>query len=240
MRPLTRASTTHGRYWPTREMTWVPSAIIALLLGVIVLMGLARVGRADEPVAGSRDAQTLHRERGRPLQDNDRLALNATGTDALPMDPLKRGRFVVQLVGLPTAFTPGQIGKVRVKVSSAEGHDVPTDLPDRRDLWIDLRLLDANGRELYHRGAIKATRALAWLGFVVPSDTVGPVTVQADLNYWPVAQGPAGDDPSEPRSEITRLASAADRVPVSRMRPGAAKEVQRLLLLFALGRPRTD
>lgn len=240
MLPLTRASATQGPYGPPREMTWVPRAIVALLLGVIVLMGLPHVARTQQAQAGGRDARTPHGERGGPLQDNDRLALNAPGIDALPSDPLKRGRFVVELIGLPAALTPGQIGKVRVRVSTAEGQDVPTDLPDRRGLWIDLILLDANGRELFRRGAIKAARALDGLGFVVPSDTVGPVTVLADLSYSPVAPGPAGDDPSEPQSEITRLASAADRVPVLQMRAGAAKEVQRLLLLLALGRPRTD
>ncbi|HEY4037381.1 MAG TPA: hypothetical protein VGM15_01050 [Burkholderiaceae bacterium] len=213
MPPLMRVCTTTGVDRTLRNRPLLSAWIAPLWLGLAALIGPAPAARSQ--------------------------ALNAS-FNTLPIEELGHHQFVLELIDLPAAFTPGQIGKVRIKVSDADGHKLLTGLPDGLELWIDLKLLDARGRELYRRAAIKASRAIAQLGFVVPADAVGPVTVQVDLNDGPTPQPPADSAPAPSRAQdrITRLASCADQVPLSQLQPMAAQQVQRLLLLLALGRSR--
>ena len=225
------ACTTKGLNPPGRRKPPFRGPIIGLLLSVVGLTGLAPGGRAQQAATGGREAQST-----RLLHDAGGLALNGREVDTLPVDPLKPLRCAVELIDLPEAFTPGQISKVRVKVSYADGHKLLTGLPDGRDLWIELKLLDAKGRELYRRAAIKVSRAVAELRVMVPADAVGPVTVQAELNDGP-GQQTAGAKlgASQPQEEITHLASATGQVPLSQLKPTVA---ERLLLLLALRSPR--
>ena len=246
MPPLPRVCTTKGLDRLIRKS--------ALCVGVIVLSGLTPAGRADE-----------------------RLSCPPAALTAMPVPA-----GAVELVDMPEAFTPGKIGKVRVKVSNTDaGQELATGSPDGREVWIDLRLIDATGREFYRLGAIRDGRTepgtrnfrvlradtdgrrgdvKAWkvarilsekpilhngqaveeFSFAVPANAVGPITVRADLNYWPFPQKLADVilGPNKLGVEVTRIASAASQVPLSRIRPKAVEEMERLLLLLAVGRAR--
>ena len=57
---------------------------------------------------------------------------------------------------VPAAMTPGQYTSVAVKVTNVgAGHKLPTGFPEGREMWIDFRVQDANGREIYRLGSIK-------------------------------------------------------------------------------------
>ena len=194
-----------------------------LCLGTIVLLGLSPGGRAEER------SNCAH------------VALAA----------MLAPQGAIELVDMPAAFTPGQIGKARVKVSNT-GLEAATGYSQAREVWIDFRLIDATGREFYRLGAIKdgrtepGTRVLPKrqvveeFSFAIPGNAVGPITVRADLNYWPFPQKLADVilGPNKLRVDITRIASAASQVPLSRVRPNAVEQMERLLLLLAVGHAR--
>ncbi len=166
---------------------------------------------------------------------------------------------------LPAAITPGQYTTVEVKVANiGAGHKLPTGFPEGREIWIDFRVLDASGRELYRLGSIEggkteddtrnfkvhlgdkdgneldvevwnATQILSdnrilpkgydvrEFSFLVPIEAVGPLTLTAELNYWPFSQKLAdyllGKD--QLQVEITQLAKVVQSVPLSTNRPTA-------------------
>jgi hypothetical protein len=240
MPSLPRASTPERPGRSTRKRPPFRGPVVCLLLCVVVLTSLAPAVRADEAVTDGRDTQRLPLKQTQPVRDGSSLALNAPELNSPPIDELKHWQFAVELIDLPAAFTPGRINKVRIKISATGEHELPASPPGVRDLSIDLRLLDATGRELYRRAAIKTSRAVAELSFAIPADAVGPVTVLADLNYSPVARRSTAVDlgQSELEDPMTRLASTAGEVPLSRIRPAAAELMRRLLLLLSLGRSR--
>jgi hypothetical protein len=160
---------------------------------------------------------------------------------------------------LPAAIIPGQYTSIAVKVSNVgAGHKLPTGFPEGREMWIDFRVLDAGGRELYRLGSIKdgkteantrnfkvhigdkdgnpldvevwnATQILSdnrilpkgyeigEFSFLVPVDATGPLTLIAELNYWPFSQKLAdyllGKD--QMQVEITRMAKVTQSVPLA-------------------------
>jgi hypothetical protein len=62
----------------------------------------------------------------------------------------------IQFIGLPASFTPGRLATVWVKIrNQGAGHKLPTGFPEGREVWIDLNLVDASGREIYRLGAVK-------------------------------------------------------------------------------------
>jgi hypothetical protein len=94
----------------------------------------------------------------------------------------------VELIDLPAAFTPGKISKVRIKVSNTgAGHKLPTGFPEGREVWIDLKLVDSNGREVYRLGAVKdGTTEPGTRNFKVHlGDADGH---ELDLEVWKAAQ----------------------------------------------------
>ena len=169
---------------------------------------------------------------------------------------------------LPAAIVAGQYTSVAVKVSNVgAGHKLPTGFPEGREMWIDFRVLDATGREIYRLGSIKdgktevntrnfkvhigdkdgnpldvevwnATQILSdnrilpkgydigEFSFLVPTDAVGPLTLTADLNYWPFSQKLAdyllGKD--KVQVEITRMANVTQSVPLSTRLPVAGAD----------------
>lgn len=51
--------------------------------------------------------------------------------------------------------TPGQVLKIKVKVRNvAAGHNLPTSLPWLRQMWLDVRVSDPEGRVFYHSGEL--------------------------------------------------------------------------------------
>lgn len=176
---------------------------------------------------------------------------------------------------LPAAIMPGHYTSVAVKVANVgAGHKLPTGFPEGREIWIDFRVLDASGRELYRLGSIKdgktengtrnfkvrlgdkdgneldvevwnATQILSdnrilpkgydtrEFSFLVPADAVGPLSLTAELNYWPFSQKLAdyllGKDKLQ--VEISQMAKVTQSVPLSTSLPtagtgGAASAVQ--------------
>lgn len=136
----------------------------------------------------------------------------------------------VEFVHLPESLVPGQLAKVSVKVhNKGAGHKLPTGFPEGREVWLDFKVKDADGKEVYRLGAIKNGKTepgtenfKVHLGdkdgkevdlevwtithiisdnrilpggydirdfqFVVPQNAKGPLTVSAELRYWPFPQ----------------------------------------------------
>ncbi|MBS7662105.1 cytochrome c family protein [Pseudomonas lalucatii] len=165
----------------------------------------------------------------------------------------------IEFQDLPDRVRPGEYVEVAVKVSNVgAGHKLPTGFPEGREIWIDLRVTDASGRQVYRLGAVKdgeteegtrnfkvhlgdrdgnvldievwkATQILSdnrilpkgyivrEFSFRVPADAVGPLTLHADLNYWPFSQKLADFllGPNELQVEVTRMAQVSGRVALS-------------------------
>ncbi|GAB4270332.1 MAG: multiheme c-type cytochrome [Deferrisomatales bacterium] len=127
------------------------------------------------PVEKAREvARTLERPRnpGRaspmgPRRDNvfthEFVGANAAVTGwlgaerhrALAVERL-RSAATVEL-GVPEDAAPGELARVRVRVRNVgAGHHLPTSLTEVRQMWIDLRVADGAGREVYRSGALDA------------------------------------------------------------------------------------
>lgn len=70
----------------------------------------------------------------------------------------KRIQSAAQLeVLLPEGATRGNIAVVRVKVSNVgAGHNLPTSLTEVREMWLDVAVKDAAGKEVFRSGALDA------------------------------------------------------------------------------------
>ncbi|WP_082073171.1 multiheme c-type cytochrome [Pseudomonas sp. LFM046] len=164
----------------------------------------------------------------------------------------------ISFESVPASLAPGQEVAVRVKVANiGAGHKIPTGFPEGREVWIDFRVVDSAGHELYRLGAIKdgatepdtrnfkvhlgdkdgkeldievwnATQILSdnrilpkgydvrEFIFEVPKDAVGPITLTAELNYWPFPQRLVdyllGKDAL--KVEVTRMGQVAKTLPL--------------------------
>lgn len=136
----------------------------------------------------------------------------------------------VLFVDMPDSLVPGQLANLSVKVKNkGAGHKLPTGFPEGREVWLDFKVTDSSGKEVYRLGAVKNGRTepgtenfKVHLGdkdgnevdlevwtithiisdnrilpngydvrnfqFVVPQDAKGPLTVSAELKYWPFPQ----------------------------------------------------
>lgn len=57
---------------------------------------------------------------------------------------------------LPKALAMGEINRISVKVANiGAGHKLPTGFPEGREIWIDLKITDAQGKEVFRSGSIK-------------------------------------------------------------------------------------
>ena len=56
-------------------------------------------------------------------------------------------------IDAPQSVTPGSMGKLSVKVTNVgAGHNLPTSLTEVRQMWLDVQVSDATGREIYRSG----------------------------------------------------------------------------------------
>lgn len=57
----------------------------------------------------------------------------------------------------PAAFDAGRRNQVKVRVTNVgAGHKLPTGFPEGREMWLDFRVVDARGSQIYRLGAIKS------------------------------------------------------------------------------------
>ena len=62
----------------------------------------------------------------------------------------------LEFLSLPTSFQAGALAKVSLRVTNVgAGHKLPTGFPEGREIWIDLKVTDNSGKELYRSGAIE-------------------------------------------------------------------------------------
>ena len=65
----------------------------------------------------------------------------------------------MSIVNPPQRVAPGQLLELTVDVHNASaGHKLPTGFPEGREIWIDLVVTDADGRQLYRSGAVRDGR----------------------------------------------------------------------------------
>jgi hypothetical protein len=76
---------------------------------------------------------------------------------AIATEALLKAAATLELVDLPKRIAPGEEFPVKVKLTNAlAGHNLPTSLIHLRQLWLDVRVHDANGSEIYSSGSIDA------------------------------------------------------------------------------------
>jgi hypothetical protein len=57
----------------------------------------------------------------------------------------------------PAAFDAGRPNQVKVRVANVgAGHKLPTGFPEGREMWLDVRVVDAQGAQIYRLGAVKS------------------------------------------------------------------------------------
>lgn len=99
-----------------------------------------------------------------------------------------RSAAALELISAPDAVRNGSLATVTYKVSNVgAGHKLPTGFPEGREMWLDFRVQDGNGHEIFRSGAIKdgktepGTRAFK----VLMGDEDGNIV---DINVWEVAR----------------------------------------------------
>jgi hypothetical protein len=56
----------------------------------------------------------------------------------------------------PSPLTAGRSNVLRVRVTNiGAGHKLPTGFPEGREMWLDLRVIDGNGVQIYRLGAVR-------------------------------------------------------------------------------------
>ncbi len=61
----------------------------------------------------------------------------------------------IEIVEAPEQFVPGSVARVSVKVSNTgTGHKLPTGFPEGREVWIDFKVTNENGDEVYRLGRV--------------------------------------------------------------------------------------
>jgi len=157
------------------------------------------------------------------------------------------------------SYSAGAMALVRVKVTNVgAGHKLPTGFPEGREMWLDFKVTDASGKEVYRLGAVKAGKtepesktfkvvlgdkngnvvdlellqadrvlydtripakgySMVDYVFVVPADARGPLTINADLNYWSVSPDWIGRlmGDKAPQVPVIRMANARMTVRVA-------------------------
>ncbi len=91
-------------------------------------------------------------------------------------------------VAVPASFQPGQLVRFAVKVTNVgAGHNLPTSLTEVREMWLDVSVTDAKGKELYRVGALDQDGAVdpeADMFHAVAVDEKGHHTVKP----WEIAR----------------------------------------------------
>ncbi|MEW6489128.1 MAG: multiheme c-type cytochrome [Thermodesulfobacteriota bacterium] len=85
-------------------------------------------------------------------------------------------------LGLPETAQGGDVGRIKVRVTNVgAGHHLPTSLTEVREMWLDVAVRDASGRELYRSGALDDAHNLTegTVRFYTPAvDEKGQYTVK--------------------------------------------------------------
>jgi cytochrome c554/c'-like protein len=166
-----------------------------------------------------------------------------------------RASATIEFVSPPAKAVPGGIVTMIVRVTNVgAGHKLPTGFPEGREMWVDFKVADASGKEVYRLGAVKDGRTEPgtksfkvimaddagdvidlelWKAthivsdtrlppkgstdleyrFQIPTGTAGPLSVNAELNYWSFPQYLVkvllGDQaPTSPITKMTSVESA--------------------------------
>ncbi len=90
----------------------------------------------------------------------------------------------IEFLSPPTQVRPDDSVTMTVRVTNVgAGHKLPTGFPEGREMWVDFRVADASGKEVYRLGAVKegrtepGTRSFK----VIMADDAGNVI---DLELW--------------------------------------------------------
>ncbi|HEX7027053.1 MAG TPA: multiheme c-type cytochrome [Gammaproteobacteria bacterium] len=94
----------------------------------------------------------------------------------------------LELVSSPDVVRSGSIATVTYKISNVgAGHKLPTGFPEGREMWLDFRIHDGNGRQIFRSGAIRGGKTEPGTkNFkVLMGDKDGNIV---DINVWEVAR----------------------------------------------------
>lgn len=183
--------------------------------GKAAVMGPVRQNRASHRFAGANTTILEHFGH----TENAAAARRLLATSA-----------TLEWVDLPSAVTPGTTFNLGIKVTnSGAGHKLPTGFPEGREVWLDLKVTDADGKQVYRLGAIKDGKtepgtknfmvhmgdkdgnkvevevwrvthimsdnrilpkghAIVDYQVALPKAVKGPLTIDAQLKYWPFSQ----------------------------------------------------
>lgn len=67
-----------------------------------------------------------------------------------------RSAATIEFLESPSRIRSGEPAKVRLRVSNTgAGHKLPTGFPEGREVWVDFKVVDSSGKEVYRLGAIR-------------------------------------------------------------------------------------
>lgn len=152
------------------------------------------------------------------------------GKDTSSAENMLKSAASLEFIESPKNLNPGNSYAVTVRVNNVgAGHKLPTGFPEGREVWVDFKVLDADGVEVYRLGKVmnghtepgtksfkailgdkngdvvdinvwEADRILAdtrilpnsyrdvIFMFDISKDVRAPLSLHADLNYWPFPQ----------------------------------------------------
>jgi hypothetical protein len=95
-----------------------------------------------------------------------------------------RSAATIEFLESPSRIRSGEPIKVSLRVSNTgAGHKLPTGFPEGREVWVDFKVVDSDGREVYRLGAIhdghteKGTKSFK----AILGNSKGEVV---DINVW--------------------------------------------------------
>jgi len=95
-----------------------------------------------------------------------------------------RSAATIEFLESPSRIRSGEPVKVSLRVSNTgAGHKLPTGFPEGREVWVDFKVVDSDGREVYRLGAIhdghteKGTKSFK----AILGNSKGEVV---DINVW--------------------------------------------------------
>ena len=95
-----------------------------------------------------------------------------------------RAAATIEFLSSPAQVKPGEFVTMSVRVTNVgAGHKLPTGFPEGREMWVDLKVTDAGGKEVYRLGAVKNGRTEPGTQSfkVVMADDAGNII---DLELW--------------------------------------------------------
>jgi len=114
--------------------------------------------------------------------------LRGAPAHAMATEALLEAAATLELIDLPDRIAPGEHLRLKVKVTNAlAGHNLPTSLVHLRQLWLDVRVRDATGSEIYRSGSVDAKGTLD-TDAVRYSGTFGDATGKKTIKPWQATQ----------------------------------------------------